>query len=46
MSLTGMPFSKTNVKSSGLSGALSGFWVSFHMSSGGVVSGPSRMPAS
>lgn len=46
MSLMGMPLEKTTVKSSGESGALMGEVVSFHMSSGGVVLGSSRIPAS
>ena len=46
ISFTGMPFEKTTVKSSGVSGALVGEVVSFHMSSGGVVLGSSRIPAS
>lgn len=46
ISFTGMPLEKTTVKSSGVSGALVGEVVSFHMSSGGVVSVSSRIPAS
>ena len=45
-SLVGMPAVKVIVKSSGSDGADLGSLVSFHMSSGGVVSGSSKIPAS
>jgi hypothetical protein len=44
--LTGTPFSKVRVKSSGWSGAVRGSWVNFHISAGGVMLGSSRIPAS
>lgn len=46
LSSVGMPLVNVIVKFSGVSGDLAGLAVSFHMSSGGVVLGSSRIPAS